>query len=55
VLAAAPELAELVSRVLAERQAALSKMATETVEQHRASVEAQSSVLLGRIKRFFGL
>jgi trk system potassium uptake protein TrkA len=55
VFAAVPELAQHVSQVIAERQAALASLPTETVDQRRADVEERSSVLLERIRRFFSL
>jgi hypothetical protein len=54
VLGDAPELAEHVSRVIAERQAA-AEMATTAASDDRVSVEERSSQLLGRIRRFFAL
>src|SRR5262249_39981846 len=54
VLASAPGVAEHVSRVIAERQAnPHSSEPTATIRD--SSVEERSSLLLGRIRRFFSL
>jgi CRP-like cAMP-binding protein len=57
VLAAEPALAEHISRVIAERQAALTAGDALASAVHRApaSVDVRSSELLGMIKRFFSL
>jgi hypothetical protein len=53
VLDAAPGLAEAMSRVIAERQAALA--AEGKVAPANANTEERTSQLLGRIRRFFSL
>jgi small-conductance mechanosensitive channel/CRP-like cAMP-binding protein len=55
VLESAPNLAEHISRVIAERQAALAGQDAATQEASRASVQERSSLLLGRIRKFFSL
>jgi small-conductance mechanosensitive channel/CRP-like cAMP-binding protein len=54
VLESAPDLAHLISRVIAERQAALSGR-DAAVDEGPVSVEERSSLLLGRIRKFFAL
>jgi small-conductance mechanosensitive channel len=54
VLDAAPDLAEHVSRVLAERQAALADQ-DASASATPVTMEERSSVLLGRIRKFFAL
>jgi small-conductance mechanosensitive channel/CRP-like cAMP-binding protein len=53
LLVDAPELAATLSRAMAERQAALA--AARPTSTERVNVEERSSVLLGRIRRFFAL
>jgi small-conductance mechanosensitive channel/CRP-like cAMP-binding protein len=56
VLETAPGLAEHISRVIAERQAALTDQeAAASLRGERQSVEERSSLLLGKIRRFFSL
>jgi CRP-like cAMP-binding protein len=56
VFETAPGLAEHVSRVIAERQAAAAEEEMAAAERRdRTSVEERSSVLLGRIRKFFSL
>jgi small-conductance mechanosensitive channel/CRP-like cAMP-binding protein len=56
ILTANPELAELISRELAEREAALDKRVAEKASRGaKSSVEERSSVLLDRIRNFFHL
>jgi small-conductance mechanosensitive channel/CRP-like cAMP-binding protein len=52
LLDAAPELAAVISRVIAERQAASDAAQTEAIPQS-GDVETRTSQLLGRIRRFF--
>ena len=54
-LAAHPELAETVSRVIAERQAKLDEHAVHSKGEEREEIEERTSQLLGKIKRFFSL
>jgi len=54
VLAAAPHLAEHISRVIAERQAQGSEV-DGARSGERVSTDERSSLLLGRIRRFFSL
>jgi CRP-like cAMP-binding protein len=54
VLQLAPDLAERVSRVIAERQAALDGRAAARAPEE-PTVQERSSVLLDRIKRFFAV
>jgi small-conductance mechanosensitive channel len=54
VLESAPELADRISRSIAERQEAMSSR-TAIVDDAGANVEERSSLILGRIKRFFAL
>jgi small-conductance mechanosensitive channel/CRP-like cAMP-binding protein len=54
VLEAAPQLAEHISRVITERQAARPEE-ERAPEGARASVDERSSLLLGRIRKFFSL
>jgi small-conductance mechanosensitive channel/CRP-like cAMP-binding protein len=56
VLETAPGLAEHISRVIAERQAAgAEEEAAATERRDRTSVEERSSMLLGRIRKFFSI
>jgi len=56
VLESAPDLAVHVSRVIAERQAALEQeSAAASLRRPPASTEERSSQLLGRIRKFFSL
>jgi CRP-like cAMP-binding protein len=55
VLEKAPDLAERISAVLAERQAALGEHAAASEGTKRADVERQKVQLLGRIRKFFAL
>jgi len=56
VLEKAPNLAEHISRVIAERHAALADQEAVASEQtERPSVDERSSQLLGRIRKFFSL
>jgi small-conductance mechanosensitive channel/CRP-like cAMP-binding protein len=56
VLETAPELAGHISRVIADRQAALAASeATSLQSQPPVSIEERSSQLLGRIRKFFAL
>ena len=56
VLESAPDLAVHISRVIAERQAALEEeTAAASLRQPPASTEERSSQLLGRIRKFFSL
>jgi small-conductance mechanosensitive channel/CRP-like cAMP-binding protein len=52
-LAAHPELAETVSRVIAERQAKLTEVSSKAPEKE--AIEERTSVLLGKIKSFFSI
>ncbi len=55
-LAAHPELAETVSRIIAERQANLDRHAAKKRDPKAAEeIEERTSLLLGKIKRFFSL
>jgi CRP-like cAMP-binding protein len=54
VLEASPDLASLISRVIAERQAAAEAKA-ESAGDQATGVEERSSQLLGRIRKFFAL
>jgi CRP-like cAMP-binding protein len=54
VLDTAPELADHVSRVIADRQAELADRATAMPEA-QVSAEERHSQLLGRIRKFFSL
>jgi small-conductance mechanosensitive channel/CRP-like cAMP-binding protein len=54
-LAAHPELAETVSRVIAERQAKLHEHAAKTKTQDTAEIERATTQLLGKIRKFFSL
>ena len=49
----APEIAEHVSRVIAERQAMLAEREAAALKEPSASVQERSSLLLGRIRKFF--
>jgi CRP-like cAMP-binding protein len=56
VLESAPDLAVHISRVIAERQAALEQeSAAASLRRPPASTEERSSQLLGRIRKFFSL
>jgi small-conductance mechanosensitive channel/CRP-like cAMP-binding protein len=55
ILEASPELAELISKRLAEREAAMADAEANARPKDRAELEAQQGQLLGRIKRFFSL
>lgn len=56
ILTATPELAELISRKLAEREAELGERVAEKARRsQQVSVEERSSVLLQRIRNFFHL
>ena len=56
VLESAPDLAVHISRVIAERQAALEhESAAASLRRPAASAEERSSQLLGRIRKFFSL
>ncbi len=50
-----PELAAVISRVIAERQEAVAASARAATRDENANVEERSSQILGRIKRFFSL
>jgi small-conductance mechanosensitive channel/CRP-like cAMP-binding protein len=54
LLATNPELAEHISRVLAEREFALGHSA-ETAESRQSEIDRESTLLLDRIRRFFRL
>ncbi len=54
-LAAHPELAETISRVIAERQAKMSEQQAASKEPGSDNVEERTSQLLGKIKQFFSL
>ena len=54
-LAAHPELAETVSRVIAERQQKLDEHAATSSKQEEKEIEERTSQLLGKIKRFFSI
>jgi CRP-like cAMP-binding protein len=54
LLARAPDLAEHISRVIAERQAALEAQHVSAADSS-ANVQERSSQLLGRIRKFFSL
>ncbi len=55
VLEAAPDLARHISRVIAERQAALADQEAAASQRQPVSVEQRSDQLLGRIRKFFSL
>lgn len=55
VLEEAPDLAETISRILAERSAELEEAATMSASEKKRTVERETTVLLDRIKRFFSL
>ena len=55
VLEAEPELAETISRILAERSAELAQAASMSESDKKRTVERETTVLLDRIKRFFSL
>lgn len=55
VLEDAPDLAETISRILAERSAALAEAASMSQSDKKRTVERETTVLLDRIKRFFSL
>jgi small-conductance mechanosensitive channel/CRP-like cAMP-binding protein len=54
-LAAHPELAETVSRVIAERQAKLDEHAARSKTERATQIEERTSLLLDKVKRFFSL
>jgi small-conductance mechanosensitive channel/CRP-like cAMP-binding protein len=54
-LAAHPELAETVSRVIAERQAKLTEAAEKKSGDEKVAIEERTSQLLGKIKSFFSI
>jgi small-conductance mechanosensitive channel/CRP-like cAMP-binding protein len=55
VLAAHPEFAETVSRIIAERQAKLDEQAAKSTATTGEDIEERTSLLLGKIKKFFSL
>jgi len=55
VLAAHPEFAETVSRIIAERQAKLDEQAAESSAAAGEDLEERTSQLLGKIKKFFSI
>jgi small-conductance mechanosensitive channel len=55
ILAAAPHLAERITQVLVERQAALEENLSARTARTRAETEAKSHALLSRIRLFFSL
>lgn len=55
ILGSAPEIAEHVSQVIAERQAMLAEHEAAASKLPSASVQERSSLLLGRIRKFFAL
>ena len=55
VLESAPDLAARISRILAERSAALAEAASMSESDKKRTVERETTVLLDRIKRFFSL
>ncbi|HEY1959135.1 MAG TPA: mechanosensitive ion channel family protein [Polyangiaceae bacterium] len=54
-LAAHPELAKTVSRIIAERQQKLDEHVATSKRQEEAEIEERTSQLLGKIKRFFSI
>jgi small-conductance mechanosensitive channel/CRP-like cAMP-binding protein len=55
VLAAAPALAEEITRILVERQMQLEENLSSRSQRHPADTQARNSALLGKIRRFFAL
>jgi small-conductance mechanosensitive channel/CRP-like cAMP-binding protein len=55
ILASNPNLAELVSQRLAERQAELQATGRESIEEHRNSIEEHKGDLLRRVREFFSV
>ncbi|HSN99494.1 MAG TPA: cyclic nucleotide-binding domain-containing protein, partial [Candidatus Nanopelagicales bacterium] len=55
ILAAAPHLAERITEVLVERQAALEESLSSRAVRSTTDREAKSSALLGTIRQFFAL